>query len=270
VVSRTGTRTMYEMGGLIKRMPFSFISVLIAIIALSGVPPLSGFGSKWLLYTAGIERGWYLQTAVAFFASTIAFLYCYRLIHAIFLGQPKPKFKEIKEASLWYLIPQYMLIMAIMAISMFPNLIIKPLIAAVSNYFPTTIEWNGYTVISSLGYWNGNAVMYVTMGVFVIPLIILILTQRKPQAVKQFNIVFAAERPDRPETTHVAYNFFAPYQKALGFLARPLATRFWSAVSEWTQSLAALFRQIYTGNGQTYALHIILYVVVLYFISGGR
>jgi len=270
VVSRTGTRTMYEMGGLIKRMPFSFISVLIAIIALSGVPPLSGFGSKWLLYTAGIERGWYLQTAVAFFASTIAFLYCYRLIHAIFLGQPKPKFKEIKEASLWYLIPQYMLIMAIMAISMFPNLIIKPLTAAVSIYFPTTIIIDGYTVISSLGYWNGNAVMYVTMGVFALPLIILLLTQRKPQAVKQFNIVFAAERPDRPETTHVAYNFFAPYQKALGFLARPLATRFWSAVSECTQSLAALFRQIYTGNGQTYALHIILYVVVLYFISGGR
>ncbi|MFH2025266.1 MAG: proton-conducting transporter membrane subunit [bacterium] len=270
VISRTGTRNMCEMGGLIKRMPYSFISVLIAIIALSGVPPLSGFGSKWLLYTAGIERGWYLQTAVAFFASTIAFLYCYRLIHTIFLGQPKPKFKEIKEASLWYLIPQYILIMAIMAISMFPNLIIKPLAAAVSNYFPTTIDWNGYTVFSSLGYWNGNAVMYVTMGVFALPLIILILTQRKPQLVKQFNIVFAAERPDRPETTHVAYNFFAPYQKALGFLAYPYATRFWSAVSEWTQTVASLFRQIYTGNGQTYALHIILYVVVLYFISGGR
>jgi len=270
VVSRTGTRTMYEMGGLIKRMPFSFISVMIAIIALSGVPPLSGFGSKWLLYTAGIERGWYLQTAVAFFASTVAFLYCYRLIHTIFLGQPKPQFKDIREASLWYLTPQYILIIAIMAISMYPNLIIKPLAFAVGNYFPTTIDWSSYTVISTLGFWNGNAVMYVTMGVFMVPLIVLIITQRKPQLVKPFNIVFAAERPDRPETTHVAYNFFAPYQKALGFLARPYATCFWSAVTEWTQTTASFFRQIYTGNGQTYALHIILYVVVLYFISGGR
>jgi len=207
---------------------------------------------------------------MAFFASTIAFLYCYRLIHTIFLGQPKPQFKEIKEASLWYLIPQYLLIIAIMAISMYPNLIIKPLAAAVGNYFQTTINWNGYTVISSLGYWNGNAVMYVTMGVFIVPLIVLMITQRKPQLVKQFNIVYAAERPDRPETTHVAYNFFAPYQKALGAFARPYATRFWSAVSEWTHTTAAFFRQIYTGNGQTYAFHIILYVVVLYFIAGGR
>jgi len=57
VVARTGTRNMYEMGGLIKRMPLSFISVLMAIIALSGVPPLTGFGGKWLLYEALIERG---------------------------------------------------------------------------------------------------------------------------------------------------------------------------------------------------------------------
>lgn len=270
VISRTGTRTMYAMGGLIKKMPFSFISVLIAIIALSGVPPLSGFGSKWLLYTAGIERGWYLQTVVVFCASMLAFLYCYRLIHTIFLGQSKPQFKEIQEASLWYLIPQYILIIAIMAISMYPNLIIKPLAAAVSNYFQTTIDWNGYTVISSLGYWNGNAVMYVTMGVFIVPLIVLMITQRKPQLVKQFNIVYAAERSDRPKTTHMAYNFFAPYQRTLDVIARPYATRFWSAVSEWTHRTAAFFRQIYTGNGQTYAFHIILYVVALYFIAGGR
>jgi formate hydrogenlyase subunit 3/multisubunit Na+/H+ antiporter MnhD subunit len=270
VISRVGTRGMYRLGGLIKRMPISFISVLIAIIALSGVPPLSGFGGKWLLYTAGIERGWYLQTGLAFFASTIAFLYCFRLIHAIFLGQPKPRYKNVREASVWYIIPEILLILGIMAISMYPNLIVKPLTAAVEANFAATIHWQNYTVISSLGYWNGNAVMWVTMGVFMVPLVWLILMIGKPQWVKQFNIVFAAERPYRPETTHFAYNFFAPYQKALGFLVRPVVTRFWNGVSEWTHSLGALFRNIYTGNGQTYALHIVLYIVVIYFIMGVR
>jgi len=269
VISRTGTRYMYQMGGLIRKMPFSFISVLIAIIALSGVPPLSGFGGKWLLYTAGIEKGWYLQTGLAFFASTIAFLYCFRLIHTIFLGQPKPQFTNIRDASLWYHIPAYLFIAAIMAISMYPKLILKPLMNAVSSYFPATLQWDGYTVISSLGYWNGNTVMYVTMGVFMLPLILLVLTVGFPQRVRQFNIVFAAERPDRPETTHFAYNFFAPYRKALGFLVWPAVERFWQAVAEWTQSLAQLFRMVYSGNGQTYAFHILLFVVALYFIMGG-
>jgi NADH:ubiquinone oxidoreductase subunit 5 (subunit L)/multisubunit Na+/H+ antiporter MnhA subunit len=257
---------MYEMGGLIKQMPFSFISVLIAIIALSGVPPLSGFGGKWLLYTALLEEGWYLQLGVAFFASGIAFLYLFRLIHTIFLGQPKPKLRHVSEAPILMLVPQYIFILVIMAISMFPNLIIKPLSLAVAPFHSSTIEWAGFTVKSSLGYWNGLAVMNTTMIIFAIPLIWLLLVMRKPQSVKQFNIVYAAERPDRPETTHYAHNFFAHYRKALGFAVTPLATRFWDGVAEWTHSLAAAFRTIYTGNGQTYALHIVLFLLVWYLL----
>ena len=73
----------------------------------------------------------------------------------------------------------------------------------------------------------------------------------------------------RPETTHYSYNFFAHYQKALGFLTRPYVTKFWSGVNEFFMSAAAMFRQLYTGNGQTYALHIVLTIAVLYFVSRG-
>ncbi|MCF7919622.1 MAG: NADH-quinone oxidoreductase subunit F [Candidatus Cloacimonetes bacterium] len=268
IVSRIGTTKMYEMGGLIKKMPASFISVLIAIIAVSGVPPLSGFGGKWLLYTALIEKGWYLQAGLSFFAGAIAFLYLFRLIHTIFLGQLKARFREVKEASLWYIVPQFIFVGAIMAISMFPNLILKPIMAAVETQFPSHVNWDGYTVITALGYWNGNAVMMITMGVFMVPLIWLLVRVNMVQKVEQFNIVYAAERPDRPETTHFAYNFFAHYQKAIGFLVKEQITNFWNSVSEWFHSLSATFRHIYTGNGQTYALHIIIYIVVLYSLLG--
>ena len=270
VISRVKTRNMYEMGGLIKKMPVSFVSVLIGIIALSGVPPLSGFGSKWLIYSALIEKGWYLQAALAFFSSGIAFLYLFRLIHSIFLGQSKPKHSEVREASIFHLIPQIIFIMAIMAISMFPNLITKPLSSITAQFIPSTVAWQNGTLYSSLGYWNGTYVMYITMGIFAIPLVWLILTIGKVQKVKQFNIVFAAERPFKPQTTHFAHNFFAHYRKAFGNLVKPYATTFWKMVSEWTNSLAASFRQIYSGNGQTYILHIVLYFVILYFLIGGK
>jgi hypothetical protein len=132
------------------------------------------------------------------------------------------------------------------------------------------VNWDGYTVISSLGYWNGNAVMMVTMGVFMVPLVWLLLRLKSITKVKQFNIVFAAERPDRPETTHYAHNFFAHYQKALGFLARSKVTAFWNRTAEWAHSLGSMFRHIYTGNGQTYALHILLFIVVSYLLLGGK
>ena len=155
-----------------------------------------------------------------------------------------------------------------MAVSTFPNLILKPIMAAVDTQFASTINWEGYKVITTLGYWNGNAVMMITMGVFMVPLIWLLVRVKMVQKVEQFNIVYAAERPDRPETTHFAYNFFSHYQKALGFLVNHQVTNFWKSVAEWFHSVSAMVRHIYTGNGQTYALHIIIYIVILYTLLG--
>ncbi len=271
VIQRTGTRLMYKMGGLIKTMPFSFLSVLFAIIAVSGVPPLSGFGGKWLIYTALMEKGWYLQAAVAMFSSGVAFLYLYRLIHSIFLGQPKDNLVHVKEAPVIQLIPQFIFMAGIMAVSMYPNLIIKPLQAAVEPLFAATVSWNGYEVISSLGYWNGNAVMYVTMGVFALPLVLLLVANsgKKLVKVKQFNIVYSAERPYKPETTHYAFNFFSHYQKALGFLASPWATRFWSGLGDVTKSLGDGLRRWNTGNAQTYGFQILLYLLLVFLFTRG-
>jgi formate hydrogenlyase subunit 3/multisubunit Na+/H+ antiporter MnhD subunit len=276
VILRTGTRNMYEMGGLIKKMPISYISVLMGIIAVSGVPPLTGFGSKWFIYTSLIESGHYFQAGLAFFASAIAFLYLYRLIHTVFLGQPKPSQKDIKEAPIWLLIPQAFFIMIIMGISMFPNLITKPISTAVSMFIakPEWLSWTGYNITLNSpmlhGNWNGNLVMMVTMGVFGFPLLWLLLVNAKAQKVKQFNIVFAAERPYKPWTTHFAHNMFAHYNKALGWLITPKITAFWNSVGEWANSLAAMFANLYTGNGQTYLLHIFMYILVIFIVGGIR
>lgn len=274
VIYRTGTRNMYEMGGLIKKMPIAFISVLMGIITVSGVPPLSGFGSKWFIYTSLLEQGRYLQTGLAFFSSAIAFLYLYRLIHTVFLGQAKPEHKDVKEAPIWMIIPQAIMIMVIMAISVFPNLITKPLSEAVATFIakPDWLYWDAYNVVLNSpilkANWNGNLIMYVTMGVFMIPLLWLMLVNARTQKVKQFNIVFAAERPFKPWTTHYAYNMFAPYQKALGFLIRPRVTAFYDGVAEWTHSISASLCRLYSGNGQTYMLHIFLYMIIMYLIMG--
>jgi hydrogenase-4 component B len=52
VVHATHTRNMEEMGGLIRRMPSTALYFLIGAIAISGLPPLNGFVSEWLVYQA--------------------------------------------------------------------------------------------------------------------------------------------------------------------------------------------------------------------------
>ena len=42
IILRTGARTFADLGGLARRMPFSFAAAAIAIVAMSGLPPLAG------------------------------------------------------------------------------------------------------------------------------------------------------------------------------------------------------------------------------------
>ncbi|MGD2074517.1 MAG: proton-conducting transporter membrane subunit [Gammaproteobacteria bacterium] len=271
VIHRTGTRLMYRMGGLIKNLPFTFFAVMIAIIAMSGVPPLTGFGGKWLLFNAMMDKGWYWLAALAFFSSAVAFLYMFRLLQTVFLGQRKLEHRELREAPLILLVPQLLLIVAILVFSAYPKLLIDPLSAAIEPVFASTLVWEGVALQTRLGYWNAPLIMVIVGAVWAVPLVILGLLSltMKIQPVKQFNIVYAAERPDRPENTHYAYNFFAHYERALGFLVKPRATAFWVGASEWAHTMAASLRVLYTGNGQTYALFILIFFVVLYFANGG-
>jgi len=271
IVLRLKTHYMHEMGGLIKRMPYSFIAVLIGIIALSGLPPLSGFAGKWLFYNASINKGWYFQGAVIFFSGIIAFLYLYRLIHSIFLGQLKDRHRATREISPWFLVPAYILILGIMAFSAQPEWFLKPFGRFTAPFFPgSPLEWKGDgTAIGQLGYWNGSQVMILVMGMFVLLTLWLILLNRNAKKVKQFNVVYAGERPERPETTHMSYNLYAGYNRAIGFLVTPWITGLWDGISDAVQEVADQMRRIYNGNGQTYILHILTYAVIVYLITIG-
>lgn len=267
VVMRVKTHKMYEMGGLIKQMPWSFIAVLIGIITLAGIPPLAGYGGKWLFYNAVLTKGWYFQGALVFFSGAIAFLYAYKLIHSVFLGQSKDKFRKVKEVPVWYIIPQVILVLGIMVFSSRPDLVLKPIgsMLAQSGYFPSDpLSWENVTASTNLGYWSGWKIMTIIVIMFVILTSWLWIMSRKAQKVKQFNIVYAGERPFKPETTHFSHNMFSHYFKAVGFLAMPVATGFWNGVNNVSHQLADTVRRIYSGNGQTYVVHILIYMVVIY------
>ena len=48
---------LYDIPGLGRRMPVTFACVTLAGLALTGVPPLAGFLSKYRLVTAGFSAG---------------------------------------------------------------------------------------------------------------------------------------------------------------------------------------------------------------------
>ena len=75
VEKKTGTTDLDKLGGLSKTMPVVYMSFLIASLAISGVPPLNGFVSKWMIYLGIIETGrqgnhlWIVWLMAAMFGS---------------------------------------------------------------------------------------------------------------------------------------------------------------------------------------------------------
>lgn len=270
VAKRTGTRDMYRMGGLITLMPLSFIAVLIGIIAMSGVPPLSGFGGRWIFYNAILTADYRLPMILIFISGPIAFLYLFRLIHTIFLGQLKDEHRRVKEAPFWLVLPQMIFVSFLMVFALVPGLALRRVDSYISQFHPEgALGWEGLTITSAFGYWSPISIMIVVGVIFASLFAWLVFVNRKAQKVKQFNIVFAGERPYRPEITHFAWNFFAPYRKALGFMTEPLVERFWAAVVDVLHASADLLRRLYTGNGQTYAIQLLAFVVVVYLLRTG-
>src|SRR5208337_1632953 len=51
----TGTQDLNQMGGLMKFMPLTAATALVASFSISGVPLFNGFVSKWSIYAATVQ-----------------------------------------------------------------------------------------------------------------------------------------------------------------------------------------------------------------------
>jgi multicomponent Na+:H+ antiporter subunit A len=81
-----GTRDMNKLGGLAQRMPHTTLSWLIGAGSMMGVPLMSGFASKWMLYAAALQAGWAVPAMVAWAVSLGTVFLCAKATSAVFLG----------------------------------------------------------------------------------------------------------------------------------------------------------------------------------------
>jgi NADH:ubiquinone oxidoreductase subunit 5 (subunit L)/multisubunit Na+/H+ antiporter MnhA subunit len=132
VYSQTHTRDMDRLGGLIKKMPKTALLFLTGAIAIGGIPPLNGFISEFLIYcgilnginSAGISL---ITLMILTFAGMsviggLSILTFTKSFGTIFLGSPRQKLKnEPAEVSNMMLIPQYLTVLIMIIIAIFPG-----------------------------------------------------------------------------------------------------------------------------------------------------
>jgi multicomponent Na+:H+ antiporter subunit A len=83
-----GTRDMNQLGGLASRMPQTTLSWLIGVGSMMGIPLMSGFASKWMLYAAALQSGAVIPAMTAWAASLGTVFIGVKATSAVFLGPP--------------------------------------------------------------------------------------------------------------------------------------------------------------------------------------
>jgi len=119
VEQAAGTAELDRLGGLGKKMPITFITCLIAALSISGIPPLNGFVSKWMIYQGIIKMGaqqaggaaglWPIWLTCAMFGSALTLASFVKLIHSMFLSRLPDGLKDVKEVSPAMTIPMTVL-----------------------------------------------------------------------------------------------------------------------------------------------------------------
>lgn len=112
ILHATGERSMGRMGGLIQRMPWVAVMMLVGVLAIAGLPPLNGFVSEWLLLQAfllspGLPNSYInmlipVAAAVIALAAALAAYVMVKFYGIIFLGQPREQAPEhAHDAGIW-------------------------------------------------------------------------------------------------------------------------------------------------------------------------
>ena len=86
-----GEQDMAKMGGLRKKIPLTFATMVVAWIAISGVPPLAGFWSKDEILALVFSRGggYYLLWAIGIVTALLTAFYMSRMMFLTFWGEPR-------------------------------------------------------------------------------------------------------------------------------------------------------------------------------------
>ncbi|MGB4291396.1 MAG: proton-conducting transporter membrane subunit [Bacteroidales bacterium] len=176
VEHRTGKNDLEDLGGLSKAMPLTFFAALICAMSISGIPPLNGFASKWMIYQAIIDFGggdglpqklWVLWLVLAVLGSALTLASFIKFIGGIFLGRRKPEFENVSEvpAPMW--IPFTVIALLCITFGVFATKLVVPhLLMPVTGEFEFSGFWNsGFVSLLVLVSIVAGALIYLATGI---------------------------------------------------------------------------------------------------------
>ncbi len=260
---QTGTTKMSELGGMIHKMPLSYLVYLIAIISMAGIPPMGGFISKWLIYQALIGKGLVLLSVAAFFGSIGSFLYVFRPLAALFLGQELPQFKKtIKEAPFFMALPMVILSLLNIATGVVPTYFLEYVNMVMAEAGLAGVPMTDLVIHGT----NGDLHAALISGTFAVGVgvaFIIFILLKKSYKVGLMDTYTAANFIYTEELLHYSVNFYAPLERLYDKYTNMMKD-FYDNLANKVREIGAFFKYfLYTYKPEITVLWIVLTLIFL-------
>lgn len=142
VIKKTGTHAVDALGGLMKNMRVTGVTILIGSLAISGLPPLNGFVSEFFIYLGGfkgvgLDRPPFILSLAAIISLAVIgglALACFtKVVGVVFQGEPRtPAAAAADEHGGLMLAPMCALAVACAVIGLFPQVFFLMAVQGVS------------------------------------------------------------------------------------------------------------------------------------------
>ena len=87
IEQRTGKVNISDYNGLYQTNPRLSAVMMFALFSLAGIPPFAGFFSKFFIFAAATEQGYYVLVFIALINTVISLYYYLLIIKAMFLNK---------------------------------------------------------------------------------------------------------------------------------------------------------------------------------------
>jgi len=260
VILQTGKTQFKDMGGLARKMPYTFTMALIAVLSLAGIPPMAGFASKWLIYEGAIEAHMPLVAGAIFLGSGLAFAYVVRFLYGVWFGQRPSDLDDVKEAPLPLLIAMTILAIPNVLFGVAPGLVTK----YINKMLGGEIIGGTYTkLVAPHGTYNAQLVaLLMLFGLAVAGLIYLYGARARRIPVTD---TYQSGNPVTEDyNLSIRKNFYRPLAEALDFWLKYSWDRFYERLASLFEDFADwLGEGVYNGNTQSYAWYLVIILLIL-------
>ena len=86
-----GNTSIASFNGLVKREPLLAGTMTLALLSMSGIPPLSGFFAKYSIFINAMSNGFVALTIIGILGSLIGVYYYFKILIAMFVGEASDK-----------------------------------------------------------------------------------------------------------------------------------------------------------------------------------